>query len=286
MGGSFALSLKKKGLVTHIIGYDANQEAMDLAKSMGVIDSISSSACECAQGSDAILLAVPVSATETTLAAMLPALSNDTLVMDVGSTKQEVAQIALDILGKRNLAHCFVPAHPICGREVSGVQHALSDLFERKKVILTPHAALDADPAAAATRLARAKDVWQSLGCEVFVMSPQEHDATFAAVSHLPHFAAFAGLLSLLHQTQGLNYMQFGGTGFSDFTRIAASDPVMWRDILLSNKKEVLLQSRLLRQQLELMESFVAADDGVALQACLSRASAARAEWPRKKCSE
>jgi len=282
MGGSFALALKRQGLVSHIIGYDPNSEALDLAISMGVIDSVADSARECAIGSDVNLLAVPVSATEMTLTAILPVLSKDTLVMDIGSTKQRVSQIARNILGKLDLANCFVPAHPICGREVSGVQHALSDLFQGKKAILTPP-----QPqlqAADFGQLARAKEIWQSIGCEVIMMDPQEHDATFAAVSHLPHFAAFAAVLSLVEQKQneGREYMQFAGTGFRDFSRIAASDPVMWRDILLSNKQEVLLQSQLLRQQLERLEALVSAGDGTALQACISRASTARAEWPSK----
>lgn len=279
MGGSFALALKRAGLVTKIVGFDASAASLDLALSMGVIDGIVTSAAAAAQGSDVILLAVPVSATEMTLLAILPALSSETLVMDVGSTKQDVSKVASRVLGQYNLTECFVPAHPICGREVSGVQSSLADLFEGKKVILTPSPQEHASPSA---QLARAHDLWQSIGCEVVTMSPQKHDATFAAVSHLPHFVAFATMLSLTEQPQGQNYLPFGGTGFRDFTRIAASDPEMWRDVLFSNKQEVLLQSRLLRQQLEHMEALLAAGDEPALYASIYRASAARAGWLRK----
>ena len=271
MGSSFALALKRAGLVKRVVGFSPSRSTTTLALEMGVIDAIAGSAAEAATGADLVLLAVPVAATEATLRAIQPVIAATTLVMDVGSTKRDVVHAALQTLGNR--LPSFVPAHPICGREVSGVQNALVDLYVGKKVILTPL------PETATVQLQQARQLWTALGCIVSEMSPQTHDAAYAAVSHLPHLLAFAMMDSLGTQAEGDQYLSLAGPGFRDFTRIAAADPVMWRDILLANRDELLAQSRHFQASLHALEKLIAAGDAVVLQDSIRQASQARANW-------
>jgi prephenate dehydrogenase len=270
MGSSFALALKRAGLVKRVVGFSPSSSSTELALKMGVIDAIASSAAEAATGADLVLLAVPVAATETSLRAIQPVITATTLVMDVGSTKRDVVHAALQTLGNR--LPCFVPAHPICGREVSGVKNALVDLYTGKKVILTPL------PETAAVQLQQASQLWTALGCLVSEMSPQTHDAAYAAVSHLPHLLAFAMMNSLAAQAEGDQYLSLAGPGFRDFTRIAAAEPVMWRDILLANRDELLAQSRHFQASLLALEKLIQDGDAASLQDSIRQASQARTE--------
>ncbi|MDP3309693.1 MAG: prephenate dehydrogenase/arogenate dehydrogenase family protein, partial [Polaromonas sp.] len=224
MGGSFALALKRAGLVKRVVGYSKSPSTTERARQMGVIDVEAPSALLAVSGADIVLLAVPVSATEATFKAIRHLVGPTTLIMDVGSTKRDVVDAARRVL--RDHLGCFVPAHPITGKEVSGVEHADADLYFGKQVILTPI------ERTFTVQLEKAVNVWTALGCNVVKMSPQSHDAAYAAVSHLPHLIAFALINSISGQAQGKDYMSLAGPGFRDFTRIAASDPKMWRDIL------------------------------------------------------
>ena len=271
MGSSFALALKRAGLIKRVVGFSPSKSTTKLALKMGVIDAIASSAAEAATGSDLILLAVPVAATETTLTAIQPFISETTLVMDVGSTKRDVVSAAIQVLGNR--LPCFVPAHPICGREVSGVQNALVDLYVGKKVILTPL------PETATVQRQQACQLWTALGCIVSEMSPQMHDAAYAAVSHLPHLLAFAMMHSLESQADGQQYLSLAGPGFRDFSRIAAGEPAMWRDIFLANRDELLAQSQHFQASLQALEKLIEAGDAALLQDSIRQASQARANW-------
>jgi prephenate dehydrogenase len=271
MGSSFALALKRAGLVKRVVGFSPSSSTTELALKMGVIDAVASSAAEAATGSDVILLAVPVAATEATLSAIQPAIAATALVMDVGSTKRDVVHAALQTLGDR--LPCFVPAHPICGREVSGVKNATVDLYVGEKLILTPL------PETAPHKLEQARQIWVALGCKVSEMSPQTHDAAYAAVSHLPHLLAFAMMNSLGAQAKGEQYLSLAGPGFRDFTRIAAADPIMWRDILLANRDELLAQSRHFQASLHALEKLIEAGDAAVLQDNIRQASQARANW-------
>lgn len=271
MGSSFALALKRAGLVKRVVGFSPSSSTTELALKMGVIDAIAGSAAEAATGADLVLLAVPVAATEASLRAIQPVITATTLVMDVGSTKRDVVNAALQTLGNR--LPCFVPAHPICGREVSGVQNALVDLYLGKKVILTPL------PETAAVQLQQANQLWTALGCKVSEMSPQMHDAAYAAVSHLPHLLAFAMMDSLGAQAEGHQYLALAGPGFRDFSRIAAADPVMWRDIFLANRDQLLAQSQRFQASLQALETLIAAGDAAALQDSIRQASQARTDW-------
>ena len=271
MGSSFALALKRAGLVEHVRGFSPSPATTALALKMGVIDSVANSAADAASGADLVLLAVPVAATRTTLQAIAAVIESGTLVMDVGSTKQDVVLVARETLGQR--LPCFVPAHPICGKEVSGVQHADVDLYAGKKIILTPL------PETAPAQLLLARQLWTALGSHVSDMPADAHDAAYAAVSHLPHLLAFAMMHSLQAQAEGEQFMALAGSGFRDFTRIAASEPAMWRDILLANRDELLAQSRLFQQSLQALEQLITAGDAAQLHSAIRQASESRTRW-------
>jgi prephenate dehydrogenase len=271
MGGSFALALRQAGLVQHVCGYSASEGSRAKALQMGVIDQTCTSVGEAVQGADLVLLAVPVAATPSCLQQMQPAVRSDALVMDVGSTKADVVAAALATLGER--LNCFVPAHPIAGKEVAGIAHADAALYQARQVILTP---LTETPA---NQTARARQVWQALGAQVIELSPQDHDAAFAAVSHLPHLLAFAFINAIAQQAEGAQYLSMAGTGFRDFSRIAASAPEVWRDILLANQTQVLHQSKLMRQALSEFEQAMHSGDALRLEALIQNASLVRSQW-------
>ncbi len=271
MGGSFALALKRAGLVKRVVGYSKSPSTTERARQMGVIDVEAPSALLAVSGADIVLLAVPVSATEATFKAIRHLITANTLLMDVGSTKRDVVDAARRVL--RDEVGCFVPAHPITGKELSGVEHADSNLYVGKQVILTP---IERTYTA---QLNKAISLWTALGCNVVQMSPQAHDAAYAAVSHLPHLIAFSLMNSISGQTQGADYLSLAGPGFRDFSRIAASDSEMWRDILIANREELLAQSKIFQQTLQSLEKLIAASDGDALVRQLEKASDTRANW-------
>lgn len=271
MGGSFALALKKAGLVKRVVGYSKSPSTTERARQMGVIDIEAPSALLAVSGADIVLLAVPVSATEATFKAIRHLITPNTLVMDVGSTKRDVVDAARRVL--RDYVGCFVPAHPITGKEVSGVEHADATLYNGKQVILTPI------ERTFTVQLQKAIDVWNALGCQVVQMSPQAHDAAYAAVSHLPHLIAFALMNGIAGQAAGKEYLALAGPGFRDFSRIAASDPKMWRDILIANREELLAQSRIFQETLQSLEQLISDGNGDALEQLIEQASNTRANW-------
>ncbi|WP_310567209.1 prephenate dehydrogenase [Hydrogenophaga sp.] len=271
MGGSFALAMKKAGLVKRVVGYSKSPSTTERARQMGVIDVEAPSALLAVSGADLVLLAVPVSATEATFKAIRHLITRDTLVMDVGSTKREVIDAARRVL--KDQVGVFVPAHPIAGKELAGVEHADAELYTGRQVILTPI------ERTLTVQLDKAQQVWSALGCNVKQMSPEAHDAAYAAVSHLPHLIAFALMNAIHDQKQGQEFLSLAGPGFRDFTRIAASDPSVWRDILTSNKEELLAQSKQFQRALHALEVAISAGNPDALEALIDTASSARAHW-------
>ena len=271
MGGSFALALKKGRLVKRVVGYSKSPSTTERARQMGVIDVEAPSALLAVSGADIVLLAVPVSATEATFKAIRHLVGPNTLVMDVGSTKRDVVDAARRVL--RDNLGAFVPCHPITGKEVSGVEHADADLYTGKQVIITPI------ERTFTVQLQKAVDVWTAIGCHVTKMSPQAHDAAYAAVSHLPHLIAFALINGITGQDHGKEYMSLAGPGFRDFSRIAASDPHMWRDILIANREELLAQSHIFQQNLSALEQMIATSNADGLEAMIEKASETRANW-------
>ncbi len=271
MGGSFALALKRAGLVKRVVGYSKSPSTTDRARQLGVIDVEAPSALLAISGADIVLVAVPVAATESTLKSIRHLVNATTLVMDVGSTKGDVILAAQRAL--REQVGSFVPAHPITGKEVAGVDHADADLYTGKHVILTPTAST------LPRQLQQAVDVWSALGSKVVQMTPEAHDATFAAVSHLPHLLAFAMMHGIANQPNGAEYLALAGPGFRDFTRIAASDPKMWRDIFLANREQLLAQFKIYQHALQTLEHVITQNNGPALESLIEEASRTRARW-------
>ena len=271
MGGSFALALKRAGLVRRVVGYSKSPSTTERARQLGVIDIEAPSALLAVSGADLVLLAVPVAATEATLKAIRHLVNPDMLIMDVGSSKRDVVDAARRVL--KHDVGVFVPCHPITGREVSGVENADAGLYQGRQVILTPI------ERTLTTKLDKARALWQALGCEVLEMSPESHDAAFAAVSHLPHLVAFALMNSIADQPEGQDYLSMAGPGFRDFSRIAASDPQMWRDVLIANREELGRQTALFQQALADLQKLIASGQADDLERLINRASHARANW-------
>ncbi|MDP2004365.1 MAG: prephenate dehydrogenase/arogenate dehydrogenase family protein [Rubrivivax sp.] len=271
MGGSFALALKRAGLVKRVIGYSKSPSTTERAKKLGVIDVAAESALLAVSGSDIVLLAVPVAATETTFKAIRHLVEPGVLFMDVGSTKRDVVDAARRVLRER--IGSFVPAHPIAGKEVSGIGNADAALYNGRQVIITPLAQT------APELVQKATDVWSAIGAQVLKMTPENHDAAFAAVSHLPHLLAFAYFSSVVNQPAGRDFLSLAGPGFRDFTRIAASSPEMWRDILVANREEVLKQSKRFRQALDALEHVMREGNSDALEGLIRSPAEGRANW-------
>ena len=271
MGGSFALAARQAGLVQTIVGFSASEKTRQRARELRVIDQACTSVAEAVRGADLVLLAVPVGAMREGFAAMAPALSDQALLMDVGSTKCDVIAAAQAHLGDK--LSCFVPAHPIAGKEVAGIDHADAQLYQDRRTILTPLSSNSMRH----TKLAH--DIWSALGSHVSTMTAADHDQTFAAVSHLPHLLAFAAVHALTTHPQGADYLDMAGPGFRDFSRIAASDPSVWRDILSANRTEVLDQLAHFRASLAQFEAAMLQGDTQALQQLIQQASDVRTGW-------
>ena len=270
IGGSFALALREAGLVREIVGVGRSLENLSAALGTYVIDS-SSDAAQAVPGADLVLLAVPVGQMGAMMAAIAPHLDSNTLLSDVGSTKQDVVELARQYLPGQ-LAR-FVPGHPIAGAESSGVKAARGDLFRERKVVLTPLA--ETDPAAQALLTS----LWQACGANVSVMTPQQHDALFAAVSHLPHVLAFALVDYIAAQDNATQLFDFAASGFRDFTRIAGSSPEMWRDICLANSDALLQQIGGYEQELVKIKTLIEAGDGIGLAELFGHARDARQSY-------
>jgi prephenate dehydrogenase len=271
MGGSFALALKRSALVRRVVGYSKSPSTTERARRLGIIDVAAESALLAVAGSDVVLLAVPVSATEGTFRAIRHLVEPGVLFMDVGSTKRDVVDAARRVLRER--IPSFVPAHPIAGKEVAGIQHADAGLFAGRQVILTPL------PQTTPALVQKATDVWSAIGAQVLKMTPENHDAAFAAVSHLPHLLAFAYFSAVTKQPSGRDFLSLAGPGFRDFTRIAASDPSVWRDILVANREELLKQSARFRHTLDALELVIRSGNADALEDLIRTASDGRAGW-------
>ena len=271
MGGSFAMACRRSGLVRRVVGYSKSPSTTEKARKLGIIDVAAESALLAVAGSDIVLLAVPVAATEATFRAIRHLIEPGVLLMDVGSTKRDVVDAGRRVL-KESLPS-FVPAHPIAGKESAGIDQADAALYNGRQVILTPL------PQTLPELVQKATDVWSALGAQVLRMTPENHDAAFAAVSHLPHLLAYAYFNAVARQPAGRDYLSLAGPGFRDFTRIAASDPTIWRDILIANREEVLKQSARMRHSLDALELAIRSGNAEALEDLIRSASDARAGW-------
>jgi len=269
IGGSFALALKQAGVVKRVIGVGRRAETLQRAHALGMIDAIGD--LSSVAGADLVLIAAPVAQTETLLREMQPHLQGGTVVTDAGSTKSDVVGAARVALGEK-IAQ-FVPGHPIAGREQNGPEAALADLYRGKKVVLT------ALPENSSDSIALVAGAWQHCGALIHYLSPEEHDAVFAAVSHLPHLLAYALVGDIASRDNADRLFQYAASGFRDFTRIAGSSPEMWRDISLANRQALLAELDAYTEQLSSLRTMLLSADGAALEHVYARAQSARQSW-------
>lgn len=268
IGGSFAKGIRESGVCREVVGCDADPMTRAQALPLGVVDRVTDSLAEAVQGADVILLAVPVMAMGSVLAELAALGLGDAILTDVGSTKGAVVEAVAQAFGA--VPAQFVPGHPIAGSEKSGVEAASAALFKRHKVILTP---LDNTSEEALTRITA---LWQTLGADVEHMPLADHDEVLAATSHLPHLLAFSLVETLAGRSENLDIFRYAAGGFRDFTRIAASDPVMWRDIFLANHDAVLRSLDAFTHDLERLRNAIASRDANTLLGVFTRAKAAR----------
>lgn len=269
IGGSFALALKQAGAVGEVVGLGRSATSLELAQGMGVIDRIGDVAD--VADADLVLLAMPVGKMEAAMSALAPHLGAKTVVVDAGSTKQDVVAAAQKTLGEK-LAQ-FVPCHPIAGAEKSGASAAQAGLYIDRRVIVTPL------PENTPFAIAIAEAAWTVCGADVSVMTPQQHDGVFAAVSHLPHLLAFTLVESLASRPEVAELFANAGSGFRDFTRIASSHPEMWRDICVANRAALIGELDQYMNALLQARVMLAQADGDGLEKCFATAREAREAW-------
>ena len=258
IGGSFSRALKAAGAVQRVVGYDHNLDNLTEAVRLGVVDEAASDFATAVSSSDLVFLAVPVRSMTAVVKACAPYMAPGCVVTDGGSVKSELVSACEALMPEGCF---FVGGHPIAGTEKSGAGAAFSELFQGRRCILTPtaqtnHAALDL-----------VRSLWEKAGCRVECMEPHTHDRVFAAVSHLPHMVAYA----LVHAVAGSaeeeeSILAFSAGGFRDFTRIASSDPSMWRDIALMNQVPLLALLDRYQQEFAVLKDKVAAGDAVWLE--------------------
>lgn len=275
IGGSFALALKKAGAAGEVVGIGRSQATLDQARDLGIIDRIG--ACDAATLGDAdlVLLATPVGQMPALMRAMAPHLGAGTLITDGGSTKSDVVAAVYRYLPGH--VSRFVPAHPIAGAENSGAAAARADLYQDRKVVLTPL------PENAPDAVARVRDAWKACGAVTHEMAPAWHDKVFAAVSHLPHLLSFALVHDLAQRENREEFFRFAASGFRDFTRIAASHPEMWRDVCIANREALLGELEQYQRQLEELRQALIAGDAARLQEVFGEARTIRRAWAEGK---
>ena len=258
IGGSFSRALKAAGAVQRVIGFDLDPENLTEALQLGVVDEIATDYATAVASADVVFLAVPVRAMTAAVAACAPHLPVGCVVTDGGSVKDELV-VACEALMPQGCS--FVGGHPIAGTEHSGAKASFATLFQGRRCIITPTSRTDQKALALVQRL------WEAAGSRVECMEPLTHDRVFAAVSHLPHMVAYA----LVHAVdrsaeEEENILAFSAGGFRDFTRIASTDPSMWRDIALMNRLPLLSVLDRYQQEFAALKEKVAAGDGVWLE--------------------
>lgn len=268
IGGSLARALRQAGACQEVVGSGRRVEHLQEAVDLGVIDRFETDAALAVQGADMVVVCVPLGAMEQVFRSILPALAADAVVTDAGSAKASVVGAARAGFGK--LPTWFVPGHPIAGTEKSGVAASFAELYQGRRVILTPLE--NTDPAATA----RVQAMWEATGAQIQCMSVEHHDDVLAATSHLPHVLAFQMVDTLARMSDEDEIFRYAAGGFRDFTRIASSDPVMWRDICLANDRAVLKMLERYSSDLSNLADAIRAGDGAQIEAVFRNAKAAR----------
>jgi len=269
IAGSMALAMRRGGLVAETVGTARSAESRAIAAEIGLVDHVTDTAAQAVQGADLVVLCVPVGAMDVVAQDIAPHLAQGATVTDVGSVKQAV----IDAVGPYMPDHVhFIPGHPLAGTEHSGPRAGFAELFDNRWTILTPQDG--ADPQA----LDRLTQLWQGMGAQVDVMDPPHHDLVLAVTSHTPHLIAYTmvGVADDLRRVTDSEVIKYSAAGFRDFTRIAASDPTMWRDVFLTNKDATLEILGRFTEELFALQRAIRRGDGEHLHAYFTRTRAIR----------
>ena len=276
IGGSFALDLKRQGLVEKVVGIDLDADNLARALERKVIDeAFEEINTQSVGGADWVLIATPVATLPHICRQLAPLLSAPTIVSDVGSTKQSALAAFAEHLGA-HLPRC-VAAHPIAGSDRHGALAAQFGLYQDKKLIICPHAQQDAGA------LETVETLWQAVGARTYRMSAATHDAIFAAVSHMPHMLAYAYVHQIAEHPDGQTYLDFAASGFRDFTRIASSHPAIWTDICMANKDSLLDLLAGQQQALAYLQNLLQSNDADALYRYFEEAQHTRDDWQARQ---
>lgn len=268
IGGSLALALKKAGYVEKVTGIGRSLENLQTAQQLAVIDHYETDYASALADADMVFVSVPIGAMGDVFAQIKTHLKPGAIISDGGSAKQQVIDAAREALGSK--IKQFVPGHPIAGTEKSGAEAAFDSLYQDRRVILTPLAENSR------TDIDKVRDMWQAAGAAVDEMEARHHDLVLAGTSHLPHILAFA-LVDCLNKVEDVDEIfKYAAGGFRDFTRIASSDPVMWRDICLSNSDAILAMMQNYQQQIDELKHCIEQGDGESILALFKAAKDAR----------
>ena len=269
IGGSLAKAIKENQLANKVCGYGRDQSRLEKAKNTNIIDELSTNIDEAVKGADIVVIATPVGTFKQILEAIEPLITEQVIISDVGSTKTNIVKIVNEVLGEKS--KCFVPAHPIAGKEKSGFEVSVPDLFKDKKTIITP---LENN---APESIKVIHDMWIGTGAEVDYLSPESHDELLGMTSHLPHMLAFSLVNYLVSQSP--NASIYAGGGFKDFSRIASGDAVMWRDICIQNKEQIINHLKGYQSTLSELIDAIDDDDSERLEVLFTTAKNTRDSW-------
>ena len=271
IGGSLALALKKAGAVGEVVGAGRDVAHLEKAKDLGVIDHFETDISLAVKDCDVVVVAVPLGAMQSVFEKIAPVITSDMIITDVGSAKGSVVKAAQAAF--KNIPATLVPGHPIAGTEKSGVEASFPELYENRRIIITPL------ETSSTTAISKVKSMWQACGAEVVETTIEHHDEVLAATSHLPHMLAFSLVDTLAKMDAKNEIFDFAAGGFRDFTRIASSDPDMWRDICLANGDALVEMIKKFSDDLQLLSEAIENNDSSYLKETFSRAKKARDEF-------
>ena len=271
IGGSVACALRAAGCVNTITGVGRDTKNLERAKSLKVIDDYSTDINIAVDGADVVLVATPLGSMQTVFEQLASCLPKNCIITDVGSTKQHVMDVVEKAFGE--LPMNFVPGHPIAGTEKSGVEAASAELFQHRRVILTPQ------PETNKEAVETVRQMWLACGAELVEMQPKHHDEVLAETSHLPHMLAYALVDTLARMDDNKEIFEFAAGGFRDFTRIASSDPQMWHDICIANREQLTKVLHAFNEDLQRLTKAVEEADSEFLKETFTRAKKARDQF-------
>ena len=269
IGGSLALALKERSLAKVVFGYGRDQSRLEEAQKSNVIDAFSTNIKEAIDEANIVVIATPVGTFKDILDQIEPLISSNVIITDVGSTKSDIVNIVNDVL--RDKSSCFIPAHPIAGKERSGFEVSDSKLYDGKKVIITPQETNSPESIDVIDQM------WKNVGADVDFMSAESHDNLLGMTSHLPHMLAFSLVNYLVDQNP--NASIYAGGGFKDFSRIASGDAIMWRDICLQNKNQIMNHLKGYQSTLDDLLEAINDEDSEKLGQLFTTAKKTRDSW-------